>query len=124
MILFSLSLEGQQRDCYLILLLGCIKDSDYFEELFMKSRLCNAKRTLNIEKFHQITKGRKDVWEFIQNLDRVVKDIAYHLKPSEANILEKIIKFVGIHLTYVLRDKKPSTLAKAKEMAMEFEENL
>lgn len=31
---------------------------------------------------------------------------------------------MGGHLTYALRDKKPSTLAKAKEKAIEVEENL
>lgn len=62
--------------------------------------------------------------EFIQKFDRVVKDILDHLKPSEANILDKFIKAVGGHFTFVLRDKKPSTLAEAKEIAMEVEENI
>lgn len=118
------SLEGQARDWYLILPPGCIKDSDEFKELFMKRWSCNAQGTFNIENFYQIIKGREDVQEFIQKFDRVVKDILDHLKPSKANILDKFIKVMGGHLTYVLRHKKPSTLAEAKEKAMEVEENL
>jgi len=90
----------------------------------MKRWSCNAQGTFSIEKFYQITKGREDVREFIQKFDRVVKDIRNHLKPFEANILDKFIKVVGGHLTYVLRDKKPSTLAEGKEIAMEVEANL
>jgi len=46
------------------------------------------------------------------------------LKPYDANILHKFIKVVGGHVTYTLRDNKPSTLAKAKEIVIEVEENL
>ena len=90
----------------------------------MKRWSCNAQGTFNIENFYQITKGREDVREFIQIFHRVVKDIPDNLKPSEANILDKFIKAVGGHFTYVLRDKKPSTQPEAKEMAMEVEENI
>lgn len=122
--IFALSLEEQKRDWYLSLPLACIEDCDDFEDLFMKRWPCNVQGTFNIEKFYQVTKGREDVREFIQNFDRVVKDMRDHLKPSEANILDKFIKAVGGHFTYVLRDKKPSTLAEAKEIAMEVEENI
>ena len=71
--LFALSLEGQARDWYLSLPPRCIKDSDEFEDLFMKRWSCNTQGTSNIEKFYQITKGREDVRVFIQNFDRVVK---------------------------------------------------
>jgi len=64
------------------------------------------------------------VQEFIQKFYRVVKDIPDHLKPSQANILDKFIKAVDGHLTYVLKDKTPSTLVEAKETAMEVEENI
>ena len=90
----------------------------------MKRWSNNAQGTLNIEKFYQITKGREDMREFIQKFDTVLKDIFHHLKPSEAKILDKFINAVGGHFPYVLRDKKPSTLAEAKEIAMEVEENI
>ena len=90
----------------------------------MKRWSCNAQGTFNIEKFYQITTGREGIREFIQKFDRVVRDIPDHLKPSDANILDKFFKAIGGHLTYALRDKKPSTLAEAKEMAMQVEENL
>lgn len=42
MMLFSLSLEGQAREWYLSLPLGCISDFDEYEYLFMKRWSCNA----------------------------------------------------------------------------------
>lgn len=114
LMIFSLSLEGQVREWYLSLLQACIEYFDDFEYLFMKRWSCNAQGT-----FNQITRGREDIWEFIQKFDRVVKDIHDHLKPLDANILKKFIKFMGVHLNYALRDKKPSTLVEAKEIAMD-----
>ena len=87
----------------------------------MKRWSCNAQGTFNIENFYQISRGREDIWEFIQKFDRVVWNIPYYLKPFDANILDKFVKVVGGHLTYALRDKKPSTFTEAKEMAMHVE---
>lgn len=124
MMLFALSLEGQAREWYLSLPPACIEDSDQFEDMFMRRWSCNAQGTFNIQKFYQITRGREDIREFIQKFDRVVRDIPDHLKPPNANILDKFIKVVGGHLTYALRDKKPSTMVETKEIAMEVEESL
>lgn len=124
MMLFALSLEGQAREWYLSLPPTCIEDSNEFEDLFMKRWSCNAQGTFNNEKFYQIARGREDIQEFIQKFDRVAQGILVHLKPSEANMLDKFIKAVSGHLTYALRDKKPSTLAKPKEITMQVEENL
>ena len=45
------------------------------------------------------------------------------MRPPNANILDKFVKDVGGHLTYALRDKKPKTLAEAKEITIEVEQN-
>lgn len=83
--------------------------------MFMRRWSSDSQGTLNIDKFYKISRGREDIKEFIQKLDRVVRDIPDHLRPRYASILDKFIKVVGGHLTYALRDKKPKTLADAKK---------
>lgn len=120
MMLFALTFKGDVRDWCISLPQVSIVDFVQFEDLFRKSWATDADGDIVVERFYRIQKGsNEDVRTFIQIFDRVVRDIPDYLKPTNAQILDKFIKVVQGHLTYQLGDKKPKTLAEAKEISVE-----
>jgi len=125
MMLFTLSLDSDARDSNFSLPQGSITDWDTIHDTFKKRLATEVDGSMALDRFLSIAKTNKEnVKEFTQRFDSLLREIHNRFKPSETIILDRYIKACRGHLTYVLKDKNPNTLANGKKIMVKVEQNV
>ena len=74
---------------------------------------------------HTIKRNENETMEeFNKKFQEVVKSIHYDFKPLDKSILVYYMEALSGELRYQLRDKEPSDLKKAQELAVKIDQNM
>jgi hypothetical protein len=98
---------------------------EYFSKLFKSKWTTKKDNGMLVAQFNQIKKKENEiVSEFDTRFDRLYSQISTYLCPTAATVCLQYVNAFDGKFHFILKDKKPTSLAEAKEYSAEIEENL
>jgi hypothetical protein len=102
-----------------------ITSYEYFSKLLESKWTTKKDNRILVAQFNQIKKKENEIEsEFDTIFDRLYSQILTDLRPTAATVRLLYANAFDGKFRFILKDKKPTTLAQAKEYSAEIEENL